>query len=208
MRRLLVIGLAAAATSSPAVPLRAQQAIRVRVEPLLAYVPSSLPAGYHYARWMQAHSRPRGLTIWFRWRRLRDPGLGFNVAEGCPEFGEPMKTYRFGRVSVRWSTTYTDAQARRGEGLFQKRCASCHLQNGWGPPLRGNAFWTSWDRKSARSLYSTIISSMPPDDPGSLTEKNVIDTVAYIFRINRLSPGTKEIKTAADLNDVQLARPK
>ncbi|TML03450.1 MAG: hypothetical protein E6G36_09260 [Actinobacteria bacterium] len=113
MRRLLVIGLAAAATPSPAVPLRAQQAIRLRVEPLLAYVPSSLPAGYHYARWMEAHSRPRGLTIWFRWRRLRDPGLGFNVAEGCPEFGEPMKTYRFGRVSVRWSTTYTDAQAWR-----------------------------------------------------------------------------------------------
>jgi len=49
---------------------------------------------------------------------------------------------------------------------------------------------------------------MPPDDPGSLTEKNVVDTVAYIFRINRLPAGTKEIKAAADLNDVQLAQPK
>jgi mono/diheme cytochrome c family protein len=102
---------------------------------------------------------------------------------------------------------YTDAQARRGEAIFQKSCATCHSQ-GFGPPLRGGAFWSSWDGKTARSLYSTIISSMPPDEPGSLDEKSVIDTVAYLFKINRLPVGDKEITAAADLNDVELKRPR
>jgi mono/diheme cytochrome c family protein len=104
--------------------------------------------------------------------------------------------------------SYTDAQAKRGEALFLKSCATCHTQGGWGPPLRGDAFWSSWDGKPARSLYSTIISSMPPDDPGSMTEKNAVDTVAYIFRMNRLRAGNKEIRQAADLNGMQLTRPK
>jgi glucose dehydrogenase/cytochrome c5 len=104
--------------------------------------------------------------------------------------------------------SYTDAQARRGEALFLKNCATCHTQGGWGPPLRGDAFWSSWDGKPARSLYSTIVSSMPPDDPGSMTEKNAVDTVAYIFRMNRLRAGDKEIRHAADLNGVPLTRPK
>jgi quinoprotein glucose dehydrogenase len=102
---------------------------------------------------------------------------------------------------------YTDAQARRGEAIFQKSCATCHAQSGWGPPLRGNAFWSSWDGKPARSLYSTIISLMPPDEPGSLTERTVVDTVAYILKMNRLPAGEKEIKTAADLNSIELRRP-
>jgi len=102
---------------------------------------------------------------------------------------------------------YTDAQAKRGESIFQKSCVTCHSQGGFGPPLRGGAFWSSWDGKPARSLYSTIISSMPPDDPGSLNEKNVVDTVAYIFRMNGILAGDKEIKTATDLNGIDLKRP-
>jgi quinoprotein glucose dehydrogenase len=102
---------------------------------------------------------------------------------------------------------YTDAQARRGGALFQKNCARCHMQSGWGPPLRGDAFWSSWEGKPARSLYSTIISSMPPDDPGSMTEKNVVDTVAYILRMNQLPAGAKEINRAADLDSLDLIRP-
>ena len=49
---------------------------------------------------------------------------------------------------------------------------------------------------------------MPPDDPGSMTEKNVVDTVAYILRVNLLRAGNKEIKQAADLNGIELMRPK
>jgi mono/diheme cytochrome c family protein len=102
---------------------------------------------------------------------------------------------------------YTDSQAARGEAIFQKNCATCHSDRGFGPPLRGGAFWSSWQGKPARSLYSTIISLMPPDDPGTLSEKTVVDTLAYIFKMNRLPAGDKEIGSAADLNNVELRRP-
>ena len=112
MLRLLLIGLAAA-TRTPIVPVQAQLAIRSRVEPQLAYVPLTAPAGYQYASWMAARTRPDGLTIWFRWHRARYPGIGFSVSEGCAEAGATMKLFLFGRVRVRWSTTYTDGQAWR-----------------------------------------------------------------------------------------------
>jgi hypothetical protein len=95
------------------VPAAVQNAIRSHVEPRLAYVPMTAPPGYRYASWIRARSRPHGLTIWFRWRRARYPGLGFNVGDGCGEFGATMKLFRFGGVRVRWSTTYSDAQAWR-----------------------------------------------------------------------------------------------
>jgi hypothetical protein len=49
---------------------------------------------------------------------------------------------------------------------------------------------------------------MPPNDSGSLSEKSVLDLVAYIFELNSLPPGTKEIEHAGDLNNVTLARAK
>jgi hypothetical protein len=50
---------------------------------------------------MLAKQKPHELSIWFRWRHARDPGLGFNVSDGCPEFGSTMKRFRFGGVTVR-----------------------------------------------------------------------------------------------------------
>jgi hypothetical protein len=36
----------------------------------------------------------------------------------------------------------------------------------------------------------------------------VIDTIAYIFQMNRLPAGDRELTRAADLNGVELTRPK
>jgi mono/diheme cytochrome c family protein len=103
---------------------------------------------------------------------------------------------------------YTEAQAKRGETIIHEKCGACHEAGGFGPPLQGNTFWSSWGGKAARSLYSTIISSMPPNDPGSLSEKSVLDVVAYILQLNQLPSGPKEIESANELNRVTLAQPK
>ena len=103
---------------------------------------------------------------------------------------------------------YTEAQAKRGEAAYKDKCATCHEGNGFAPALQGNPFWSAWDRKPARSLYSSIIGSMPPNDPGSLAEKTVLDIVAYLLQLNSLPSGAKEIGSAGELNSVRLARPK
>ena len=104
--------------------------------------------------------------------------------------------------------TYTAAQAKRGETIFHEKCLECHEGNGFGPPLQGDSFRANWSAKGARPLYSAIISTMPPNDSGSLSEKTVLDLVAYIFQLNKLPPGAREIEHAGDLNNVTLARAK
>jgi mono/diheme cytochrome c family protein len=103
---------------------------------------------------------------------------------------------------------YTTAQAKRGEAIFKDKCATCHDGNGFGPVLQDDSFWSAWGGRAARTLYSSIISSMPPMDPGSLSEKSVLDIVAYILQLNALPSGTMEIENANVLNNVMLAKPK
>ena len=105
---------------------------------------------------------------------------------------------------------YNETQAKRGEPIFKEKCTECHVEGGatWGAALTGKAFWLEWDKKKARSLYSTIISTMPQSSPGTLSEKDVLAVVAYILHANGLPAGSKELESPNELNNVTLAQPK
>jgi hypothetical protein len=74
--------------------------------------------------------------------------------------------------------------------------------------LKGDSFWSEWDGETARSFYGRIISTMPPDDAGSLAEKDTIDIMAYLLRVNGLPFGRRGIENPGDINHVGLQRPK
>jgi hypothetical protein len=111
--KLLIVGLAvlgiatgpAVSAPSPAVPLAVQHAIKKRVSPLAAYLPSRVPAGYRYRTWQGSKS---GFEIWFG-----QLAFGAGVAHSCSVGGSPMKTFRLAGVNVFWSATYEDQQAWR-----------------------------------------------------------------------------------------------
>ena len=108
---------------------------------------------------------------------------------------------------------FDEAQTKHGQSVFHQKCAACHgddLDGGTeSPPLSGDSFWASWDQKTARNLYSRIISTMPPDGPGTLAETDVIDIVAFIVHTSSEVPfGSTKIQTANDLNRIKLERPK
>jgi len=106
---------------------------------------------------------------------------------------------------------FTEAQAAHGQTLYRSNCTACHggdLPGEHAPPLRGNPFWSQWEHETVRSLYSRIISTMPPDDPGSLAEKDVIDLVAYLLQSNGVPSGSRAIANANELNSVRIQRPK
>jgi cytochrome c5 len=110
------------------------------------------------------------------------------------------------------SGIFTSAQAEHGASIVQQKCGACHGDNLQGgqeaPALRGDAFWSEWDQKTARNLYSRIISTMPPDGPGTLKENEVIDIVAFMVHENGVPPGTKTVESANELNSFKLQRPK
>jgi mono/diheme cytochrome c family protein len=110
------------------------------------------------------------------------------------------------------SGAFAPEQAKHGQSIFHEKCGACHGEDLNGgqeaPALKGDAFWSEWDQQTARALYSRIISTMPPDGPGTLEEKDVIDIVAFILHENGLPPGSKAVQSANELNSIKLQRPK
>jgi mono/diheme cytochrome c family protein len=91
---------------------------------------------------------------------------------------------------------YTSAQAKRGEALYQKRCASCHgmaLGGDVGPPLAGQDFLGVWNGQPLSNLFDKIHNTMPLDAPGTLTGPQAADVVAYILQANAFDAGRAEL---------------
>ena len=66
---------------------------------------------------------------------------------------------------------YSDAQAARGQQLYEKQCVSCHgasLEGIVGPPLAGDRFLAAWSARSLEDLVNKIERTMPPERSGSI----------------------------------------
>ena len=120
--------------------------------------------------------------------------VGFGVTIGA--YGSASVPQSDGKPGV-----YTDEQSSRGQALADKMCTSCHgdkLQgNDMALPLHGPDFLTNWGDKTAADLNDKILMTMPADSVGSLTAKQAIDIVAYIFKLNGFPAGSAELPTDA-----------
>jgi mono/diheme cytochrome c family protein len=89
---------------------------------------------------------------------------------------------------------YTDAQAGRGEAAYLAHCIGCHEGlEADGPELAGRAFVDRWREDRLESLFTFIRTTMPGNKPGSLTDREYADVVAYILRVNGLPAGAREL---------------
>ena len=97
---------------------------------------------------------------------------------------------------------YTAAQATRGEPVYKEQCASCHgeMLEGSGPmpPLTGPDFAKNWEGKTVAELFEKTHSSMPATAPGSLTEQQTADILAYIFSVSKYPAGAVELQASAE----------
>jgi mono/diheme cytochrome c family protein len=99
-------------------------------------------------------------------------------------------------VSI-WDGVYTDAQAARGAAGFSARCANCHGADlggtGEAPALSGAKFLSDFDGLSLGDVFDRIRTTMPQDNPGSLTRDEAADILAYLLKANALPAGAKEL---------------
>jgi S-disulfanyl-L-cysteine oxidoreductase SoxD len=104
-------------------------------------------------------------------------------------------------VSV-WDGVYTADQAKRGEGLFAKSCASCHGDElegeGQAPPLTGSEFMGNWNKQVVDDLFEIVKATMPADKPGSLSRATNADIMSYIFQVNGFPAGKTELPSDAE----------
>ena len=98
--------------------------------------------------------------------------------------------------------SFTVSQAERGKVTYNNRCSTCHganLDDGeFGPALKGALFQKKWGAQSPAALFSYMLQTMPPADPGTLGGQTYADIEAYILQANGLEPAATEL-TAAQL---------
>jgi len=93
-----------------------------------------------------------------------------------------------GSVST-MSGVFTEDQATRGGTMHQQNCSSCHGTEAYS----GEAFTRRWATQPAFALFELIRTTMPADNPGSLTRKQYADIVAYVFKLNGAPAGRQEL---------------
>ena len=104
---------------------------------------------------------------------------------------------------------FTADQAKRGQDLYAKTCASCHgdtLQGGdMAPPLAGKDFMANWVKQSTYDLYVKIHDEMPQDNPGTLTGEQTADAISFILSSNKYPAGQAELsKDRAALEAIKI----
>jgi mono/diheme cytochrome c family protein len=101
-----------------------------------------------------------------------------------------------------WSGVYTDAQAARGETVYNANCAVCHgdglAGSEMGPELAGGSFVGFWDGLSLGDLFMVMSVSMPQDNPGSLETAQYVDVIAYMLQRSEFPSGSEELPADQD----------
>src|SRR5476651_631173 len=91
---------------------------------------------------------------------------------------------------------FTDAQAEAGRAIYTGRCASCHDAGGETGKLSGATFLNLWKTRTTRDLYTRIKTTMPFNDPGSLSDTAAASVVAYVLKSNGAMAGTADFTPA------------
>lgn len=102
-----------------------------------------------------------------------------------------------------WDGVYTDEQAKRGEPLYQQKCASCHGDKLTGgesaPPLAGGQFLSNWNGLTLDILFERIRLTMPSDNPARVGKPAKADILAYVLSMNKFPSGKSELQSRAEL---------
>jgi len=114
---------------------------------------------------------------------------------------------------TQWDGVFTDEQAERGRALYSEFCASCHRADLAGddraPSLRGFEFSAAWDDVPLGQLFDRVRTSMPQDNPNSLSRPQYADILAFILQQSNFPPGGEELSTESDvLNTIRFAMTK
>lgn len=87
------------------------------------------------------------------------------------------------------SGVYTSPQAARGRDVYMGNCRSCHTPE----THTGATFNAVWNKRSLADLYAFVRERMPKNDPGTLSDEEYADVVAYLLRMNKMPAGKREL---------------
>lgn len=86
---------------------------------------------------------------------------------------------------------YSADQATVGKQVYDSTCAHCHPSG----QLDGATFSNLWKNRRLYDLYSLISNTMPEDRPGSLTDTQYVNVIAYLLQRNQVRSGAVKLST-------------
>ena len=102
-----------------------------------------------------------------------------------------------------WEGIYSPEQAARGEAQYVERCAACHgaTLNGTGeaPGLAGGEFVSHYDQLTVGDLFDRVRTTMPQNDPGTLSRDQYADVVAFLLKSNGFPAGTTALDRRSEV---------
>ncbi len=109
-----------------------------------------------------------------------------------------------GQMASVWEGVFTEAQANRGQGVYPGACGGCHGRRLNGapddsdmrstPPLARAKFLRDWEGRSLATLFEYTRATMPESNPGSLTDKEYVDIIAYMLSVSGMPAGDDELR--------------
>ena len=113
------------------------------------------------------------------------------------------------QLSIR-DGVFTEAQARRGQVAYTGPCNRCHGGKLDGaqdepdmlpsPPVAGPKFLRRWNGQSLAALFEYTRATMPANNPGFLTDQEIVDVIAYMLFVGGAPAGSAEL--APDLREL------
>ena len=109
-----------------------------------------------------------------------------------------------GQMASVWEGVFTEAQAQRGQGVYSGACGSCHGRRLNGapddpdmrstPPVARAKFLRDWEGRSLATLFEYTRATMPEGNPGSLTDEEYVDVIAYMLSVSRMPAGDDDLR--------------
>jgi len=109
-----------------------------------------------------------------------------------------------GPMASVWDGVFSEAQATRGEAVYEGACGLCHGYRLNGapddpdmrstPPLARARFLRVWEGRSLATLFEYSRATMPEDNPNSLTEQEYVDVIAYMLSGGGMPVGNDELQ--------------
>ena len=103
-----------------------------------------------------------------------------------------------------WDGVYTEEQAKRGAEVYEERCVRCHGETLMGGTdgagaLIGEKFNGNWNGVPLDQMIDRVRSSMPLDQPMTLSRQQTVDVMTYVFSANKIPAGKTELPRQAEM---------
>jgi len=92
---------------------------------------------------------------------------------------------------------FSEEQAKTGKRLYSQHCATCHAESYF------ETVMLVWNGERLSELFSVMAAIMPQNNPGSLSDQEYIDVLAYIMSASGYPKGEQAL-SVSDLRRIEI----